>query len=110
MFNPLPPGRVSLKEFCRIAGISKNTFFLRYRYQEPYVSAIDMRSDRSGRFHLAEGIARVIAGERSKKKPHGNKGRPPKRLCNGCGAVNHPRHDACRTCGAKFNAQTLASL
>ncbi len=98
MPRPFAPGRVGLKQFLVQAGISKNTFFLRYRYEPRFVRLLDIQEDRDHRLHFPAEAGQRLRELRGKPR-HGNAGRAPQRPCPSCGATLHPRHVACIACG-----------
>ena len=97
--STFPEGRCGLREFLQIAGISKNTFYLKYRVHASYTPMLDIREDRMHRIHMPRTAAELIAAERASKPPHGNKGRRPHRPCGGCRREMHPRARTCPACG-----------
>ncbi len=103
MPRPFPPGRVGLKAFLHAAGISKNTFFLRYRHGSRWISLLDIDEDRDHRLHFPHDAGEKLRQLRN-KRPHGNRGRRPCRLCPACGAEAHPRHTVCAGCEAPLPA------
>jgi len=97
MPRPFPPGRVGLKTFLSAAGISKNTFFLRYRHDPNWIALLDIDEDRDHRLHFPHDAGDKLRQLRG-TPPHFNRGRRPRRLCPACGDEAHPRHTVCAGC------------
>ena len=97
MSRPFPPGRVGLAQLLVDAGISKNTFHLRYRNDPEYIVLLDIEEDRDHRLHFPADAGHRLRARRG-KAPHGNRGRTPGRPCPECGHTLHPRHHACTRC------------
>ena len=97
MPRPFPPGRIGLKQFLADAGISKNTFHLKYRNAPEYIVLLDIDEDRDHRLHFPADAGHRLRALRG-KAPHGNTGRKPSRPCPACGRALHPRHTACVHC------------
>ena len=97
MPRPFPPSRVGLKTFLAAAGISKNTFFLKYRHVPYWIALLDIEEDRDHRLHFPDDAGEKLRVRRGTGK-HFNYGRRPKRPCPACGAEAHPRHTVCAAC------------
>lgn len=100
--TPSSTTHCSLKEFLQGVGISKGTFFPRYRFNPDYAAVLDVKSDRMHRVWFARKAIAVIRAERVRKESHGNRGRASARVCGVCQHPGHPRHAFCRACGAAF--------
>ena len=62
----LPPGRVSVRGFCRITGLSKSRFYRDFRWVKSWIGAWDMREDTlTGNLTLSEAAARDFARDRA---------------------------------------------
>jgi hypothetical protein len=94
----MPSTHCSLPEFLGLAGMSKYTFFRKYRHDLSYARLLDIRTDHMHRIWIARDAAQVIRAERSSKEVHGNRGKVPRRACKHCGHVGHPRNTHCRGC------------
>lgn len=97
MPRPFPAGRVGLKTFLTSAGISKNTFFLKYRHNSFWIALLDIDEDRDHRLHFPYDAGEMLHAMRGKPE-HGNRGRRPQRRCPDCGTEAHPRHAVCAGC------------
>jgi hypothetical protein len=100
----MPSTHCSLAEFLKASGMSKGTFFRKYRNNLSYSRLLDIRTDHMHRVWLAREAASVIRAERPSKESHGNRGKVPRRTCKHCGHLGHPRHTHCRGCGELFAA------
>ncbi len=103
MPRPFPLGRVGLKTFLAAAGISKNTFFLKYRHDPYWIAVFDIEEDRDHRLHFPDDAGEKLRVTRGTRK-HFNHGRRPKRLCPACGTEAHPRHAICAQCEHPLHA------
>lgn len=98
MSRPFPPRRIGLTELLTHAGITKNTFFRRYRHDPAVAVLLDIEEDRDHRLHFPAEAGEVL--KRLHGKPaHGNQGRKPQRACPECSAPLHPCHRVCGECG-----------
>lgn len=97
-----PVGRCGTIEFCRIAGLSKTTFFTKYRKDSRYIKQFDIRVDALQRLNMSRDAAEAFAKTRAGKLAHGNAGRAMQRLCPRCQAPNHNRRNTCCACGYLF--------
>jgi hypothetical protein len=89
----------TIKEFLEQVGMSKGTFFPRYRFNPAYAAVLDLKTDRMHRVWIARSAVAVIRAERIQKESHGNRGKASVRVCGFCQHDGHPRHTFCRACG-----------
>jgi hypothetical protein len=94
-----PEGRCGTDEFCRLAGLAKTTFFVRYRQDPHYIELWDIRVDSLGRLNFSVSAARRFGQQRAGGRVHGNAGRFPSRPCPYCTKPIHPRVLVCKHCG-----------
>ena len=99
MPGKFPAGRCGTDEFCRIAGLSKSIFHVRYRTDPFYLELFDIRVDALNRLNMSVRAARRFGEQRAGQRPHGLTGRSPKAPCPNCGGKIHPRVKVCPLCG-----------
>ena len=68
MSRPFPLGRIGLKQFLAEAEISKNTFFVRFRYDPTSVRLLDIQ-ERDHRLHFPADAGRRLRELRFAKLP-----------------------------------------
>lgn len=97
-----PSARIRLTAFLALTGLSKTTFYHRFRHDPHWIEWLDLRIDRAGRLHFSEDRARRfrasylggLAHDRSERADH------LLRRCKDCEAFLGPRSRFCSQCGA----------
>jgi hypothetical protein len=96
-----PHGRIGTAELLARTGISKTTFFTKFRRDPYWIDRLDMRLDHRGRLHFADeaGLRELLAAcmgrraERSSPRAD-NLARP----CEGCGEPISGQQIRCSNC------------
>lgn len=99
-----PEGRIGTRRFLEITGLSKTTFYTRYRKVPRWIDEFDIRMDESDRLSFDEDAARQFAAGRVGRRAHGitDRARRLNRHCPQCEEQVPPRARFCPSCGASL--------
>ena len=109
---PFPAGRVGLREFTAITGISRSDFFENYRWSDEWIDHFDICLDEKEHLNMSEAAARRFAGTRKGRRATGRSPRSRSlgaaadvRACPFCAEEIKVLAKVCKHCGREIPAK-----